>query len=104
MVTEIYAVKGGRGGQVIEDQFDLVASDLVAKLVGPFNKVGHQALVIREQAKTAVMLVPPLTFTFKTKREEGGEKWPTELVVTGHFMCLVDRVGKDPRWAFDNER
>ena len=25
-------------------------------------------------------------------------------VVTGHFMCLVHREGKQPRWAFDDGR
>ena len=54
---------------------------------------------------TAVMLVPPLEFKFRTRRQEGTGKWPTELVVTGHFMCLVDRQGKKgPRWAFDDDR
>ena len=48
------------------------------------------------------MLVPPLTFTFKTRRDDRSA--PTELVVTGHFMCLVHREGKQPRWAFDDER
>ena len=29
-------------------------------------------------------------------------KFATELIVTGHFLCLVDRIGrKGPRWAFD---
>ena len=53
------------------------------------------------------MLVPPLEFRFKTRRQDGvdGRKWPTELVVTGHFMCLVDRKGgRPPRWAFDDDR
>jgi hypothetical protein len=103
MVSDIYSVKGSRNGTFVEDQFDLIASDLVQALIGPFNSAGHGALVFREQAKTAVMLVPPLTFTFKTRREQG-TSWPTELVVTGHFMCLVHREGKQPRWAFDDER
>ena len=102
-VSAIYSVKGARGGKHVEDQFDIIASDLVAELVGPFNKIGHGALVFRETSKTA-MLVPPLTFTFKTRREDSGISAPTEMVVTGHFMCLVHREGKDPRWAFDDER
>ena len=61
-------------------------------------------MILREN-KTAVMLVPPLDFSFKTRREQQGKSWPTELVVTGHFMCLVDRAGpKGPRWAFDDAR
>ena len=103
MVSSIYAVKGARGGKFVEDQFDVVASDLVEHLVGKFNQTGHGALTFRAQEKTAVMLVPPLTFTFKTRREQD-VAWPTELVVTGHFMCLVHREGKAPRWAFDEER
>ena len=52
------------------------------------------------------MLVPPLDLKFKTQRREAadGREWPTELIITGHFMALVDRVGKPPRWAFDDER
>ena len=106
MVSSIYSVKGARGGKFVEDQFDIVASDLVAGLVNQFNRIGHGALVFREQQSTAVMLVPPLTFTFKSRRNEDGESVsaPTELVVTGHFMCLVHREGKQPRWAFDDGR
>ena len=53
------------------------------------------------------MLVPPLEFKFKTRRQQGEDAraWPTELLVTGHFMCLVDRgPSKAPRWAFDDDR
>ena len=95
-VSAIYSVKGARGGKHVEDQFDVVSSDLVADFVGPFNKIGHGALVFREMTKTAVMLVPPLTFTFKTRREDDGAVSPTELVVTGHFMCLVPSRGQRP--------
>jgi hypothetical protein len=103
-VTEIRAVRGSRGGKFIEDQFDVVSTDLVSKLVGEFNAAGHGALALREN-NTAVMLVPPLEFKFRTRRQEGTEKWPTELLVTGHCMCLVDRKGaKGPRWAFDDDR
>merc|ERR1712070_1051277 len=53
-----------------------------------------------------VAMVPPIDFTFKTKR--GGDnprKFPTELVVTAHFMCVVKRPGRATmRWAFDEER
>jgi hypothetical protein len=105
MVSSIYySVRGARGGKYKEDQFDIVAADLVADLVGPFNKIVHGALVFRDMSKTVVMLVPPLTFTFKTRRVDGGSFGPTELVVTGHFMCLVHREGKDPRCAFVDER
>ncbi len=74
-------------------------------MVGAFNKTGHGSLVLRAN-NTAVMLVPPLEFKFKTQRQrdQDGRKWPTQLIVTGHFLCLVDRVGKSPRWAFDDER
>ena len=95
-VGEISAVRGARGGKFVEDTFSITATDLVKKLVAPFNTVGHGALVLREN-KTAVMLVPPLDFTFKTRRlDADGRSWPTELVVTGHFMCLVDRAGPKP--------
>ena len=103
-VTDIRAVKGSRGGKFIEDQFDITSTDLVSRIVGEFNTTGHGALTLREN-NTAVMLVPPLEFKFRTRRQEGTEKWPTELLVTGHFMCLVDRKGKKgPRWAFDDDR
>ena len=103
-VSDISAVRGARGGKFVEDMFSITATDLVKQLVARFNAVGHGALVLREN-KTAVMLVPPLDFSFRTRREEHGGSWPTELVVTGHFMCLVDRSGpKGPRWAFDDAR
>ena len=103
-IGEIRAVKGSRGGKYIEDQFDIVSTDLVSRIVGEVNATGHGALALREN-NTAVMLVPPLEFKFKARRQEGSEKWPSELVVTGHFMCLVDRKGrKGPRWAFDDDR
>lgn len=108
MVGDIVTVKGARMGKYVEEEFEILGSDLVEKLIGPYNKAGHGALVFREQQKTAVMLVPPLNFTFKTQREQGVSdlrKYPTELVVTGHFMCLVDRgPRKPPRWAFDTAR
>ena len=90
----------------VSAQFDIESTDLVEKILAPYNKSGHGALVMREN-NTAVMLVPPLEFKFRTQRGEGddGRKWPTQLLVTGHFMCLVDRKGgKPPRWAFDEER
>ena len=105
-VSDIYSTKGARGGKFIADGFDIVSTDLVSELVGPFNRQGHGALVVRPN-NTAVMLVPPLEFVFKTQRGEdpNGRTWPTQLIVTGHFMCLVDRgVRKSPRWAFDDER
>jgi hypothetical protein len=102
-ITDIAAVKGSRGGKFVEDQFDVVSTDFVEKIVGEFNKTGNGALTVRENL-TAVMLVPPLEFKFKTTRTDDG-KCPTQLIVTGHFMCLVDRRGgKSPRWAFDDER
>ena len=72
--------------------------------MAPHNKVGHGAMVIREKNKAAVMLVPPLEFSYRTKRVAEGEDQPEELFVTGHFMMLVPRYGKDPRWVFDHER
>ena len=105
-VSAIYSVKGGRGGKFVEDQFDMVSTDLVSALVGKYNSKGHGALVVRDN-KTAVMLVPPLEFKFRARRQADadGRAWPTELIVTGHFMCLVDRPNaKCPRWAFDDER
>ena len=99
-LSDITAVKGHRGGNFVEDKFEVAATDLVEKIVAPHNTKGHGALVFREN-NTAVMLVPPLDFTFKTRRDNN----KTELVMTGHFMCLVDRKGKKgPRWAFDDER
>ena len=66
MVGDIVTVKGARMGKYVEEEFEILGSDLVEKLIGPYNKAGHGALVFREQQKTAVMLVPPLNFTFKS--------------------------------------
>jgi hypothetical protein len=102
-------VKGARGGKIVEDQFEVASVDIVHDLVGVFNKKRahcHGALVFRDN-NTAVMLVPPLEFKFRTKRQGDGDArtWPTEMSVTGHFMCLVDRKGPSgPRWAFDSTR
>jgi hypothetical protein len=68
-VSGIRAVRGHRGGKFVEDQFDVVATDLVERMVGAHNTQGHGALVLRENG-TAVMLVPPLEFKFKTVRVE----------------------------------
>ena len=102
-ISKIVEVRGARGGKFIEDKFEVSSTDLVERIVGEFNVGGHGALIFREIG-TAVMLVPPLEFTFKSQRSEDG-KSPTQLHVTGHFMCLVDRKGKKgPRWAFDDDR
>ena len=52
------------------------------------------------------MLVPPLELKFRTRREAGADGFaPTELMLTGHFVCLVDRNGpKGARFAFDDKR
>ena len=65
--------------------------------------MGHGALVFREKEKTAVMLQAPLTFTFKSKRtDEDPLRFVTQLVITGHFMVLVDRPHcTTPRWGLD---
>jgi hypothetical protein len=105
-ISGIEAVRGHRGGQFVADQFDITGSDLVERLLSPHNKTGHGALIMREN-NTAVMLVPPLEFKFTTRRETDidGRGWKTELVMTGHFMCLVDRgPERVPQWAFDDDR
>ena len=87
---------------MVEDRFSIKSSKLVERLLQPHNKLGHGALVVREQNKVAVMLAPPLEFTYRTRRVGDGEDQPEELFVTGHFMMLVPRHGKDPRWVFDD--
>ena len=101
-VDEISSVKGSYGGVHVEDRFSIKSSKLVERLLQPHNKLGHGALVVREQNKVAVMLAPPLEFTYRTRRVGDGEDQPEELFVTGHFMMLVPRHGKDPRWVFDD--
>ena len=98
-------MRGARGGKHVEDEFTVLAQDVVRDLVEPFNlkSTGVGSLVVREN-NTAVMLVPPLTFTFRAQRVEG-VSIPTLLTVTGHFVTLVDRKGpKGPRWAYDDVR
>lgn len=77
-------------------------------LIGPFNSKGVGLLVYHHKEKTAIAMVPPLEFKFKSKRETIGSSTrrpPTELVVTAHFMCMVDRPApKGPRFAFDDVR
>ena len=106
-ITDICGIRGTRGGRLIEDQFDMISTDMVASFVGEYNRTqGHGALVFREN-RTAVMLVPPLEFRFKAKRDGDGDaaELVTKLVITGHFMCLVDNgPSRSPRWAFDDDR
>ena len=112
-VSDIKGIKGTRGGKHVEDRFSIVSTELVELLVGPFNSCGYGSLALRKQ-NTAVMLVPPLSFTFKTQRpadddedaDKNPRKFPTELTVTGHFITLVDRKAqrKAPLWKFDDER
>lgn len=105
-VTDIISVKGGRGGRYIEDLFEVRSTDVVEALVGEFNVKGLGLAIFRDREKTGVAMVPPLEFKFKTKRDgDNPRKYPTELVVTAHFMCVVKRPGRnDMRWAFDDDR
>ena len=97
-VSAIRPMRGARGGQYVEDVFDITKTRLVEELVGEFNNICTGSLVFRDNG-TAIMLVPPLEFKFKTKRVgKSQRKFPTELVVAGHFISLVDRKGpKGPR-------
>ena len=104
-VTPISDQKGGCGGKYVEDVFSIINTSVTAGLCSRFNNNADnsfEALVFRAN-RTAVMLCPPLEFRFKTVRTATNENVRhTELVVTGHFICLVDRIGpKGPRWAFD---
>ena len=106
-VTEISSVKGGRGGLHVEDNFKVLSTDVVESIVGPFNDTGAGLAVFRERERKGVLMVPPLEFTFKTKREADKpvNKWKTELVVTAHFMCVIQRQGRGgARFAFDTAR
>ena len=100
-------MKGGHGGKFVEDIFEVKSFSLIDLLIGKFNTIGHGALVFRDNNNTAVMLVPPFEFRFRTQRQASSDvrAWPTVLSVTGHFMCLVDRKGpRGPLWAFDDAR
>ena len=86
----------------------MISSDLVSKFIAPHNSSGEGALVFRKQESTAILLAAALEFTFKSQRRPAGVSVapaPTELIVTGHFVGLVERKGrKCPRWAFDEKR
>ena len=106
-VSQIQAVRGAKGGKYIEDRFRVESTDAVKQLVGPFNKVhGHGSLILRPEL-TAVYLGPPIEFVFKTTREAPDGCMPrTELIITGHFITVVDRkdMGQEPCFQFDEER
>ena len=106
-MTDIIGIKGTKGGKHVVDRFEVVSTQVVEELVAFHNKSGHGALALRKQS-TAVMLVPPLKFTFKTQRRAAGDAFamPTELTMQGHFVMLVDRkaMKKPPLWKFDEER
>ena len=98
-ISEITSERGGHGGKFIEDVFEITSADLVDVLMEGHAPTG--ALCLRANA-TAVMLAAPLEFKFKARR---GER-TSQLLVTGHFMCLVDRDEEmgGPHWSFDDER
>jgi hypothetical protein len=107
-VTDIDSVKGSRGGLHVEDSFKVLSTEVLEKIIGPFNAQGAGGLaVFRERERTGVVMVPPLEFIFKTWREPGvpAIRWRTELHVTAHFMCIVQRQGRGGgRFAFDTAR
>lgn len=106
-MTDIVGLKGTKGGKHIVDRFEVQATQVVERLVAAYNKTGHGALALRKQ-NTAVMLVPPLKLSFRSQRREPDDArvMPTELLLQGHFVMLVDRkaMGKNPLWKFDEER
>ena len=53
------------------------------------------------------MLLPPLKFIFKSKRvvrHGQPDRFPTELIVRGHYVTAVDFVGKPLHWCLDFKR
>ena len=83
LVTSITSEKGAAGGKHVTDVFYVTSYDVVHALMG---KTGTDALVLREN-NTAVMLVPPLKFAFRTVRATGPTR--CQLIVTGEFACFV---------------
>ena len=81
-MTPIASERGGGGGRNIMDSFYVTSYDVLHVLVG-MPDIG--ALVLRAN-RTAVMLVPPLKFAFKTVRAAGARQ---SLVVTAEFGALV---------------
>mmetsp|Transcript_18210 Transcript_18210/g.54932 ORF Transcript_18210/g.54932 Transcript_18210/m.54932 type:complete len:232 (+) Transcript_18210:660-1355(+) len=95
-ITPITSSRGGHGGVHIEDKFVIKSTNIVDKVVGQFNKQGPCAL-FKWPNNNLVMLMPPLTFKFRTRRDV--DRAPTELFVTGHFFGLADGMGSNtPRW------
>ena len=95
-ITPITSSRGGHGGVHIEDKFVIKSTNIVDKVVGQFNKQGPCAL-FKWPNNNLVMLMPPLTFKFRTRRDV--DRAPTELFVTGHFFGLADGMGSNtPCW------
>jgi hypothetical protein len=82
LVTPIASERGGGGGKNVTDSFYITSYDVLHVIMG-MPDVG--ALVLRAN-RTAVMLVPPLKFAFKTVRAAGARQ---SLVVTAEFGALV---------------
>ena len=82
LVTPIASERGGGGGKNVTDSFYVTNYDVLHVLMG-MPDIG--ALVLRAN-RTAVMLVPPLKFAFKTVRADGARQ---SLVVTAEFGALV---------------
>lgn len=105
-MTDILSVKGGYGGTFIEDRFTVKSCEVVADLIGPYNEIGHDATIVMPN-RTGVMLAPPLKFIFKSKRvvrHGQPDRFPTELIVRGHYVTAVDFVGKPLHWCLDFKR
>ena len=94
-VTDIDAVKGSRGGQHVEDSFKVLSTEVLEKIIGPYNQQGAGGLaVFRERERTGVVMVPPLEFIFKTWREPGTPaiRLRTEVGAVRHGALHVHRA------------
>ena len=91
LVTAIASERGGGGGRHVTDSFYVTSYDVLHALMGEPH---FGALLLRANS-TAVMLVPPLKFAFKTVRAAGAKQ---SLVVTAEFGALVWGSG---RWDFN---
>ena len=82
LVTPITSEKGAAGGNYVTDSFYITNYDLLHLLM---TRPGIGALLLKANG-TAVMLLPPLKFAFKTTRAPGAQQ---SLVISGEFGALV---------------
>ena len=94
-VTTIKPVVGMREGDNVIDKFTILSEQLLGGLLGEHNRGAREAGALVMKDDRGMMLLPPLTFKFITKRSTG----KTRLRVVGHVGGILRGITQ-PEWDF----